>query len=293
MIESETRTIREGLSFGEAPRWRGGRLWFSDFYRRGVFSVDLDGDDERLEVYLDSQPSGLGWLPDGDLIVASALDRRLVRVRNGAVSEFCDLSAYFGFWANDLVTSLSGVTYAGNFGFDLDTTLRDQGVSALSDDLVLTNVVVVGPDGDVRQVVGELAFPNGTVITPDGRTLVVAETLGRRLSAFDVADNGTLSGRRLFAQLDRVAPDGICLDADGQVWVANALARECLRVREGGEITGRVVTSQRAFACALGGPDRRSLYVMTAPTSTRFTIADQRAGRIEVARVAVAGVGLP
>lgn len=293
MSDVATHTIREGLSFGEAPRWRAERLWFSDFFRHGVFSIDVEGRDERLEVPVATQPSGLGWLPDGDLIVASQLDRRLLRVHAGIASTFCDLSSHFGFWANDLVTSATGVTYAGNFGFDLDATLRDEGVEALRGERILTVMVVVGPNGDVRQVVGDLAFPNGTVVTPDGRRLIVAETLAQRLSVFDIATDGTLGGRRVFAQLDHVAADGICLDAEGQVWVANALGHECLRVREGGEVTERIRTTQRAFACALGGPDRRSLYVMTAPTSTRFSVAEQRAGRIEVARVDVEGAGLP
>ncbi len=138
-----------------------------------------------------------------------------------------------------------------------------------------------------------MEFPNGSVITDDGRTLIVAETMPFRLTAFDVAADGTLSGRRVFAQLDFVPADGICLDADGQVWVANALAPECIRVREGGEITARVTTSQTSFACMLGGENRRDLFVMTAPNSSRFEIADVRLGKIERATVSVPGAGRP
>jgi sugar lactone lactonase YvrE len=156
-----------------------------------------------------------------------------------------------------------------------------------------TNLVVLGPEGDVRQVVSDLAFPNGTVITPDGTTLIVGETMTFRLTAFDINSDGTFSNRRVWAQLDFVATDGMCLDADGQIWLANALTNRCLRVREGGEITGEVETSQTAFACALGGANRSTLFVMTAPTSDRFKLADTTPGAIEVADVPVPGAGLP
>lgn len=293
MDNYDARVITEGLSFGEGPRWHEGRLWFSDFYRHCVSSILPDGSDERLEVTLETQPSGLGWLPDGDLVIASQLDTSLVRVRNGVASSFCDLSPYFGFWANDLVTSASGVSYVGNFGFDLDLVMRDEGVEGLSVERALTNVVVVGPEGDVRQVVPDFVFPNGSVITPDGKTIVIAETLAFRLSAFDIAPDGTLSNRRVWAQLDFVAIDGICLDAEGQIWVANALGTQCLRVKEGGEITASASASQTTFACMLGGDALDQLFIITAPTSSRFEAADARHGKIEVASVAVAGAGRP
>jgi len=289
----DARVITEGLAFGEGPRWHEGRLWFSDFYRHRVSSIKPDGSDERVELVLDTQPSGLGWLPDGDLVVASQLDRSLVRVRNGVTSTLRDLSPHFGFWANDLVTSARGVTYVGNFGFDLDLVLRDEGVEGLSVERALTNVVVVGADGDVLQVVPDFVFPNGSVITPDETTIIIAETLAFRLSAFDIAPDGTLSNRRVWAQLDFVAIDGICLDAEGQIWVANALGTQCLRVKEGGEITASASASQNTYACMLGGDARDELFIMTAPTSSRFDVADVRVGKIEVAKVAVPGAGRP
>jgi sugar lactone lactonase YvrE len=138
-----------------------------------------------------------------------------------------------------------------------------------------------------------MGFPNGSVITADNRTLIVAETMPFRLTAFDIAVDGTLSNRRIWAQLDFVPADGICLDDEGHVWVANALQPQCIRVREGGEITDQVTTSQTSFACMLGGADRRSLFVMTAPSSDRFEIADKRLGRIEKALVAIPGAGRP
>ncbi|MGC2486917.1 MAG: SMP-30/gluconolactonase/LRE family protein [Acidimicrobiales bacterium] len=293
MEDLRARIVREGLSFGEDPHWHEGRLWYSDFYRHGIYSIDAAGD-ERLEHVVLAQPSGLGWLPNGDLLCVSMTDHLVLRFSGDHPSVFCDISAYCGFWANDMVTSSSGVSYVGNFGIDLDVMLRDVGAQAmLESPLPTTNLVVIGPEGGVLQVVPDLVFPNGTVISPDGTTLIVGETLACRLSAFDIARDGTLSNRRVWAQMDSIYTDGMCLDDEGQVWLANAIAPQCLRVKEGGEITGVVGTSQVSFACMLGGEDRRSLYIMTAPTSDRFKIADVLLGRIEVAQVAVSGAGLP
>lgn len=292
MERRTTRVLREGLSFGEAPRWHEGRLWYSDFYRHAVYSTDAAGAEEREELAVAGQPSGLGWLPDGDLLYVSMTDHQLRRRHEASDVLFADLSPYCGFWANDLCVSREGVCYVGNFGFDLDLTLRDEGVAGLSS-APTTNLVVLGPDGAVRQVVPDMVFPNGTVLTPDGATLIVGETLAFRLSAFDVAGDGTLSNRRVFAQLDLVATDGMCLDAEGQIWLADALHARCLRVAEGGAVTDEVATTQRAYACMLGAEARTSLYVLTAPTSSRFEVAERRDGRLEVAEVAVPGAGLP
>ncbi len=294
MHEIASQVIREGLSFGEGPRWHGGRLWYSDFYRHGVFSIDAHGHDERLEHTVANQPSGLGWLSNGDLLCVSATDHRVLRFSNGEETTFADISAHCGFWANDMVVSSHDFSYVGNFGFDLDTLLREVGPEGLlSSPPPTTNVVVLDPGGNIIQVVPDMAFPNGSVITPDGSTLIVGETMAFRLSAFDIHSDGTLSNRRVWAQLDFVATDGMCLDAEGQIWLANALTNRCLRVKEGGEITAEVTTTQTAFACMLGGEERTTLYVMTAPTSDRFKIADQTLGRIEAANVSVAGAGLP
>lgn len=286
--------IREGLAFGEGPRWHDERLWYSDFYRHGVFSMAGDGSDERLEVDVPGQPSGLGWAPDGDLLCVSGIDQRILRVHDGVAATFCDISEYCGFWANDMVVSATGHCYVGSFGFDLDQTLLDIGVEGLlASPPPTTNLIVVSPQGEVIQSIPEMAFPNGALISPDGTTLFVNETLAYRVSAFTIDADGTLRDRRVWAQLEFVATDGSCLDADGQIWVANAIAPQCLRVKEGGEVTGVVNTTQNAFACMLGGEDRHTLYVMTAPTSSRFEIADVRLAKIESVRVDVAGVGLP
>jgi sugar lactone lactonase YvrE len=253
-----------------------------------------DGSDEVLECEVVTQPSGLGWLPDGDLLCVSMIDQKVLRVTNKKVSTFADIGAYCTFWANDMAVASSGHSYVGNFGFDLDARLKELGVEAfLATPPPSTNLVVLDRNGEVAQVVPDMHFPNGTVITPDGATLIVGETMAYRLSAFDIADDGTLSNRRVWAQFDSVATDGMCLDADGQIWLANAVSKTCVRVKEGGEVTATVTCTQHAYACMLGGEDRRNLYVMTAPTSDRFKIADVTRGRIEMARVETPGAGLP
>jgi sugar lactone lactonase YvrE len=286
--------VRGGLGFGEGPRWHEGRLWYSDFYRRGIYAMAADGTGEVLEHEVLNQPSGLGWLPNGDLLCVSMIDQKVLRFAGQRSSTFADISEYCTFWANDMVVSASGYSYVGNFGFDLDTRLKEMGVEAfLATPPPTTNLVVLDPDGKVVQVVPDMAFPNGTVITPDGATLIIGETMGSRLSAFDVNDDGTLSNRRVWAQFDFLATDGMCLDAEGQIWLANAVSKTCVRVKEGGEVTGTVTCTQNAYACMLGGEDRRNLYVMTAPTSDRFNIAEVTRGRIEMVRVETPGAGLP
>ncbi len=275
-----TQVILEGLSFGEGPRWHDGALWFSDFYRHGVYRFVDDGADrvtEELVVEVPTQPSGLGWLPDGDQLIVSMTDRKLLRRSTaGAVTEHADLSAVAGGHCNDMVVAADGTAYVGNFG-------QDRGPATLA---------IVDPDGRVRPGPEELAFPNGTVITPDGRTLIIGESMGRRLTAFTITDTGDLVDRRLWADLGEGIPDGICLDADGGVWVADPRNANCSRVVEGGEVTDRIDLELNCFACMLGGDDRRTLYLVTAPTSGDRAAAT-RAGRIERTRVDVPGAGRP
>ena len=296
-IEHTAEILREGLAFGEAPRWHDGRLFYSDFYRHGVFSMAPDGTDEQLVVEVPGQPSGLGWMPDGAMLIVSMTDHRVLRLStDGMLSTHADIAEHCGYWANDMVVAADGTAYVGNFGFDLDAFLAEHGVEGVltPPGPPTTNLVVLSPDGEVLQVVDDMAFPNGSVITPDGTTLIVGETMRMRLTAFEIAADGTLSDRRTFAQLELVPVDGICLDADGQVWVANALAPEAVRIAEGGEITGRVTTSQTCFACMLGGERGTTLFTMTAPTSDHTIVGggDRRA-RIEAAVVSVEGAGRP
>ena len=296
MAQYTATTVTRGLGFGEGPRWHDGRLWFSDFYRHGIFSIAADGSDERREHDVPTQPSGLGWGSDGSLYFVSMIDHTVRRLANGHESIVLDFSEHCGFWANDMVISTKDIGYVGNFGFDLDTLLHEKGVEGLlADPPPTTNLVVFTLDGDILQVVPDMAFPNGSVITPDGATLIVGETMAFRLTAFDINDDGTLSNRRVWAQLDFVATDGMCLDADGQIWLANAMpgVNTCLRVKEGGEITDTVTTSQTSFACMLGGESGRDLYIHTAPSSDRFAIAELTDGCIEVATVSSPRAGRP
>jgi sugar lactone lactonase YvrE len=295
MFTASTEIIHRGLSFGESPRFFDGAFYFSDFFRHGVFRLDADGT-ETLVAAVEGQPSGLGQFPNGDLAVVSMTDHRLLRL--GADGVLCDhgsLAPHAGYWANDLVLASDGTAYVGSFGFDLDTFLATHGPEGVltPPGPPTTSLIRVDPDGGVSIAAEDLLFPNGTVLTADESTLIVAETLAMRLTAFDRADDGTLGRRRQWARFELACPDGICLDANGEIWIANALAPECLRVKEGGEITGRVTTQQHAFACMLGGDDGATLMVMTAPTSTAAVVRDQRLGTIEAVAVDVPHAGRP
>jgi sugar lactone lactonase YvrE len=291
----QSQPFVEGLTFGESPRWHAGRLWYADFYADAVCSAGESGD-VRVEVEVPGEPGGLGWLPDGRLLVVSRKPRTVLRLEpDGDLVHHGDLKPTAGFYGNDMVVDAAGRAYVGNFGFDLDRFIEEHGEVALVEEPgpPTTPLIRVDPDGSAHVATGNLSFPNGSVITPDGRTLIVAETLGGRLTAFDIGADGTLTGRRVWAHLDWCAADGICLDATGNVWVANAILPECLLVGEGGRVLDKVTTSQPCFACMLGGADRRTLYLMTAPTSKEAEVRVKRSARIEQARVPVAGAGLP
>jgi len=277
-------TLLDGLCFPEGPRWRPepGKLWFSDMHAGRVMTVDLDGRAETI-VEVAAEPSGLGWLPDGRLLVVSMQDRRLLRLDPQGLVEVADLAPFATYHCNDMVVDSRGRAYVGNFGFDFHARAE----------MKLANLVLVHPDGRAQVAASDLLFPNGTVITPDGRTLVVGESFGARLTAFDVADDGTLSNRRVWAQLEKAVPDGICLDAEGAVWVASPVGHEVLRVREGGEVTHRIPVETQAVACMLGGPERRTLFLCTAKSFDPPETRAERAGRIEVVEVEVPGAGWP
>jgi sugar lactone lactonase YvrE len=284
--------VAGGLYFGEGPRWHEGRLWFSDFYDHAVKSLDASGK-IRTELEIDDQPSGLGWLPGGRLLVVAMRRRQLLRADADSVKVHAELSDVAAYHANDMVVDRLGRAYVGNFGFRLDEELEARGVESVIADHPVANLARVDPDGHVTVAATDLHFPNGSVITPDGTTLIVAETLAMRLTAFDVAPDGTLDNRRIWAQLGTRIPDGICLDANGHVWVANALAPECVLVAPGGAIVATVQTEQPCYACMLGGSDRRTLYMMTAPTSLTDIVAASRQGHVACAEVETAGAGWP
>lgn len=282
-MSSGGRVLLEGLMFPEGPRWRDGKLWFSDMYARAVSTVDENGRSERV-AEVPNSPSGLGWLPDGRLLIVSMADRRLLRLEpDGSLFEVADLSALVAFHCNDMVVDRGGRAYVGNFGFDLIAGAKP----------TTTDLVLVTPDGQARVVAEDLAFPNGTVITPDGRTLIVGETFAGRLSAFDVDPDGSLGNRRVWATLEGAVPDGICLDAEGGIWVASPRSAEVLRVEEGGRVTDRFGVSTQAFACMLGGADGRTLFVCTAASARPDECRRQKSGRIEAFPAKIPHAGLP
>ena len=275
----------EGFAFLEGPRWHDGRLWFSDMHARRVYAAREDGEVQAI-ARVPEAPSGLGWLPDGRLLVVSMEDRRLLRREtSGELVTHADLSAIATYHCNDMVVDAVGRAYVGNFGFDLHTQQKPRPA----------RLALVQADGTASLAASDLQFPNGAVITPDGRTLIVGESFGQRLTAFDIdASSGALSKRRVWAQLAGAVPDGICLDADGAIWVASPMTREVVRVHEGGRVSQRISSGERmAIACMLGGEGRRTLFVLTSASIDPDECRRLRSARIERVRVACAGAGLP
>ena len=278
----KTKILLDGLFFPEGPRWHDGKLWFSDMQGLLVTTLEETGHAEKI-IEVKESPSGLGWLPDGRLLVVSMRDRRLLRLDPQGLVEVADLKHLASFHCNDMVVDKQGRAYIGNFGFDY----------AANAPVEPAEIVLVTPEGHARVVAEDLLFPNGTVITPDGQTLIVAETFGNRLTAFDVEQDGSLTNRRVWADLERVFPDGICLDAEGAIWVAAPHPGEVLRVHKGGKITHRVNVSTRPYACILGGDDRCTLFVCTAGSAIPDEVSAMPGGKIETVRVEVPGAGLP
>jgi sugar lactone lactonase YvrE len=265
-------TIIDGLAFPEGPRWHDGRLWFSDQHDRRVVATDIDGKSETV-VEVPQQPSGLGWSRDGQLLIVSMLDRQVLRLEaDGALVTHADLGNFAPATCNDMVVDGRGRAYVGNFGFD-----RYGG-----GEFRKTNIVAVDPDGNAWIAAEEISFPNGTVVTPDNATLIVGESMGARLTAFDVDADGRLSNRREWASLKplNATADGICLDAEGAVWVACPFSQRVIRVGEGGVLLDEVAVDSGTFACALGGQDGRTLFVCSAPTHEPAETVTLRGGRI-------------
>ncbi len=282
-MSAKVETLLDGLAFPEGPRWHDGKLWFSDIHGGVVRAVELSGRAELIAEVAE-QPSGLGWTTDNKLLVVSMNDRRLLRMDDGALRPYADLSALATGPCNDMVVDAHGRAYVGNFGFDMFAGAERKPAG----------IVRVDPDGRCTLAADGLDFPNGMTITPDGGALIAAESYGNRLTRFDIAEDGTLSGRRVFAELPGVVPDGICLDAEGAVWVAHARANQALRVLDGGRIaqTVSVPEGRAVYACALGGADRRTLFLCTSAVRGPES-RDAKQGRIEIARVDVAGAGWP
>ncbi|HKV55754.1 MAG TPA: SMP-30/gluconolactonase/LRE family protein [Candidatus Binataceae bacterium] len=279
---AQMKPLLEGLVFPEGPRWHDGKLWFSDMHAHKVRTVGLDGRAEDV-VDVPSWPSGLGWLPDGTLLIVSMTDRKLLRYAGGKLATHADIAHLASFHCNDMVVDGRGRAYVGNFGFDLLS-----GGAQKQAELVLVN-----PDGSSRVVASGLDFPNGAVVTQDGRTLIVGESLGHRLTAFHVEDDGSLTNQSTWAELGDAVPDGIALDAGNAIWVASPLTKELLYVQQGGKVAERIKCDSMPIACALGGPDRKTLFVLLADSINPDECRTKKSARIDVMDVAVAGAGWP
>lgn len=277
---SELHTLLTGLVMGEVPRWHDGRLWFSDMGAGQVLAADLAG---KSEVIAHVRTLGLGFLPDGRLLIVSGGDGRLLRREpDGSLVTHADLTPLASTFWNDMVVDGRGNAYANNIGFDFPAGAFAPGVVAL-----------VTLDGMARQVADGLAFPNGMAVTPDNATLIVAESYGERLTALDIAADGSLSNQRVWASLPGGHPDGICLDAEGAIWYADVPAKRCVRVREGGEVLQTIELDRGCFACALGGIDERTLFMMVAEFSRASNMAGTRTGQIVTTEAPAPGVGWP
>jgi sugar lactone lactonase YvrE len=283
---NEAQTVMTGIAFGESPRWHDDHLWFSDWGTQEIIAVNLEGNSEVMvrPGFPSFQPICFDWLPDGRLLVVSASDRLILRLEpDGSLVIHADLSSLAGGF-NEIVVDGRGNAYVNGGNFDFAT-----GAGAHSGIIAL-----VHPDGSVRQVADDIVFGNGMAITEDGSTLIVAESWARRLSAFDIARDGGLSNRRVWADLGDSPPDGICTDAEGAVWYADVPNKRCTRVHEGGGVLQTIELDRGCFACALGGTDRRMLFMVVREWRGPETMADEeRTGQILTAQAPAPGAGWP
>jgi sugar lactone lactonase YvrE len=276
----------KGLKFTESPRWHDGKLWFIDIHGKQVKTVDLSG---SVATVLDLPfiPNAFGLTPEGAIDVGDAFQRRIYRMTGGALEEVADISNLTTFCLSDGIVDARGRLYVGDIGYNFNDPAAKPVETCV--------LVLVGPDGRASVVADKLFFPNGMAITPDGRTLIVGETLGNRLTAFDIQEDGSLSNRRVWAQLPpSVGPDGICLDAQGGVWCANPEGEDSVvRVREGGEITHRIRVDTHAYAVMLGGPERKHLFICASGSHDPAEIHRKPSASLQVVEVDVPGAGIP
>jgi sugar lactone lactonase YvrE len=277
----EPHTLFSGLALGESPRWPDDRLWFSDWGAKEILAVDLEGRSEVI-VRVPSMPFCIDWLPDGRLLIVSGGDRLLLRrEHDGSLVTHADLSGLSDHAWNDIVVDGRGNAYVDNIGFDFPEGEFAPGIVAL-----------VAPDGSARQVADDVAFPNGVTVTPDNSTLILAESYANKLTAFDIAADGSLSNRRVWADLGEGAPDGICLDAQGAAWYGDVPNKRCVRVREGGEVLQTIDLDRGCFACMLGGPNGRTLFMVAAEWPAGME-EGARTGRVLTVEAPARGVGWP
>jgi sugar lactone lactonase YvrE len=280
----EPQMLMTGIAFGESPRWHDGRLWFADWGAQELIAVDLEGRSEVV-VRVPSFPFCVDWLPDGRLLIVSARDRLLLRREpDGSLATHADLSGLSYYPWNEIVVDGRGTAYVNNIGFDFPCGEFAPGTGAL-----------LAPDGSVRRVADGVAFPNGMAVTPDNSTLIVAESYANKLTAFDIVEDGGLSNRRVWADLGDGVPDGLCLDAEGAVWYADVPNKRCVRVREGGEVLQTIDLDRGCFACMLGGPDGKTLFLVTQEWRGMESAADEeeRTGQILTAPASAASAGWP
>jgi len=272
-----------GLAFGESPRWHDDRLWFSNWVAQEIVAVDLKGKSEVIvRVPFASFPFSIAWLPGGRLLIVSASDRPLLRREpDGSLVTHADLSGLSASGWNEIVVDGRGNAYINGGG--------------LGGEKIAPGIVaLVTPDGAARQVADGIAFPNGMAVTPDNSTLIVAESFGKKLTAFDIAADGGLSNRRVWADLKDGVPDGICLDAEGAIWYGDVPNKRCVRVREGGEVLQTINLDRGCFACALGGTDKRTLFMMAAEWRGFANMTDgSRTGKVLTAKAPTRGAGWP
>jgi sugar lactone lactonase YvrE len=282
---AEPQVLMEGIAFGEQPRWREDRLWFSDWGPPEVLAVDLEGSHEVM-LQAPSFPCCVDWLPDGRLLVVSAREGRLLRQEpDGSLVTHGDLGSVSKPPAgNELVVDGRGNAYVNGGGFDL----------MAGEPFAPGIVALVTPQGSARQVADGIAFPNGMLVTPDNATLIVAESYTNKLTGFNIETDGSLSNRRVWAELGDGVPDGICLDAENAVWYADVPNQRCVRVREGGEVLQTIELDRGCFACALGGPDRTTLFMMaTRWNGPQSMFAEPRTGQVLTADAPAPGAGWP
>ena len=263
---TEPRIVKDGLVMGESPRWHDGRLWVADWGAREILALAPDGASEVVVADAPALPFCLDWLPDGRLLVVDGRGGRLLRREaDGSFATHADLTGVAAPPWNDIVVDARGNAYVGATGFEFPGGEFAPGLIAL-----------VTPDGAVRPVADGVAFPNGVAITPDGGALILAESYGSCLTAWDIAADGGLSCRRVWADLGDGVPDGICVDADGAVWYADVPNRCCVRVREGGEVLDRVDIDRGGFACMLGGPDGATLFIVASEWRGPARVGEER-----------------
>ncbi|MFC9220618.1 SMP-30/gluconolactonase/LRE family protein [Streptomyces hygroscopicus] len=285
-------TLVPGRTLVEAPRWHDDRIWFSDLYTFSVLSAREDGSDLHVEATVPAQPSGLAWLPDGRLLIVSMRDRKLLRRESdGALVVHADLSEHVANCCNEVIVDRHGRAYVGDFGFDLDDRQP----------LAPGSLHRIDPDGRITQVATDLWFPNGCVITTDD-VFIVNETFGNRISAFDLTDDGRLVNRRVWAEFGPpptttnfddaasefiVSPDGMCIDAEGALWVADLASEKLLRLREGGEVIDEISAGMMPFSAVLGGSDGRTLFICAAPNYDEAERRTTTHAKVLATRVAV------